>query len=339
VNAVCQEMLNFRIEGNIIPQSWFKYIRNGSKPDLIAIHILSDILYWYRPTEVRNEQTNEIIRYKQKFAADKLQKSYTDYSTALGVTKKSVKSSIDNLVKLGFLKREFRNIRYGNVACSNVMFVEPIIENIKDITYRILKELPQDDGHNPNTPTEKVGYPPGNGEMVPPKMEGYPIANGGTYTETTPEITTYNKNNMSKQSFDYYNDGENKENISNSYTQEKLIFNEFRKIYPGSKRGNEVEFANFKKKHKNWKEILPLLSPIIQKQIQRKQELAKVYKSSQILWKNLSTWINGSYWEEEVGGQAPDNKPNTQPRKLTFTEQMIQKSWEDRLRGQQNSGN
>ena len=41
--------MNF--EGNITPLEWYKHIKfaNG-KADTIAITILSDIVYWYRPT-------------------------------------------------------------------------------------------------------------------------------------------------------------------------------------------------------------------------------------------------------------------------------------------------
>ncbi len=55
----------------------------------------------------------------------------------------------------------------------------------------------------------------------------------------------------------------NNDNIINSQ-----IFNEFRKIYPGIKRGNKTEFENFCKKHKDWKEVLPLLKESILKQIE-----------------------------------------------------------------------
>ena len=58
-------------EGNIIPMEWFNHILcDSGKPDAIAIMILSDIVYWYRPTIVRNESTGTIIGYRKKFKAD-----------------------------------------------------------------------------------------------------------------------------------------------------------------------------------------------------------------------------------------------------------------------------
>ncbi len=77
------------------------------------------------------------------------------------------------------------------------------------------------------------------------------------------------------------------------------IFDAFRKLYGGVKKGNQTEFKNFQKKHKDWKEILPKLTKIIQKQIEhrRRKELKKEFVPE---WKHLTTWINNRCWEEEI---------------------------------------
>jgi hypothetical protein len=70
-------MAKINISGDIIPKIWYKKLKYPSgKPYLIAIIILSDIVYWYRPTEIRDENTGSIIGYKKKFKADKLQRNY-----------------------------------------------------------------------------------------------------------------------------------------------------------------------------------------------------------------------------------------------------------------------
>lgn len=82
------------------------------------------------------------------------------------------------------------------------------------------------------------------------------------------------------------------------------LFDEFRKAYPTQKRGLQTEFANFKKKHKDWKEVLPLLLPAIQAEIawheekQRKKEFCPQYK-------NFQTWINQRCWEQEFVLEDP----------------------------------
>ncbi len=74
------------------------------------------------------------------------------------------------------------------------------------------------------------------------------------------------------------------------------IFNSARKLYPGTKLGNKIEFANFKKKNKKtWEKILPLLKPAIQKQIEWRET-----DEWRPLWKMFQTWINQSCWQYEL---------------------------------------
>jgi len=81
--------------------------------------------------------------------------------------------------------------------------------------------------------------------------------------------------------------------------EEKEVFDIFRKSYPGTKRGNEIEFANFIKKYKDWKEVLPLLSERLNYQIEARQ-VRKDYKRFTPPWKNMQTWINNRCWEEYI---------------------------------------
>lgn len=78
-----------------------------------------------------------------------------------------------------------------------------------------------------------------------------------------------------------------------------LIFDSFRKKYPGTKRGNPTEFENFKKKHSDWQEVLPILDSIIDNQIQSREQ-RRQNKEFIPAWKNLQTWINQRCWEEEI---------------------------------------
>lgn len=70
------------------------------------------------------------------------------------------------------------------------------------------------------------------------------------------------------------------------------IFDEARKLFRGTKRGNQTEFDEFCKKHKKWQEFLPLLKPAIEQQIKWREEDDRY-------WKNFKTWIKGKCWEEE----------------------------------------
>lgn len=94
---------------------------------------------------------------------------------------------------------------------------------------------------------------------------------------------------------------------SSSSTSIKLqeymsIFDQARKLYPDRKRGLQPEFDNFKKKHKTWIDILPLLEPAI------KQQIIWRNRDGQY-WKNFKTWINNSCWTEEPAQGTSAVKP------------------------------
>jgi hypothetical protein len=76
-------------------------------------------------------------------------------------------------------------------------------------------------------------------------------------------------------------------------------FEIFRQNYPGTKRGFDPEFENLKKKHKTWKEIIPLLSDALNYQLSAR-ELKRLSGGFVPEWKNLQTWINQKCWLEEI---------------------------------------
>jgi hypothetical protein len=114
------------------------------------------------------------------------------------------------------------------------------------------------------------------------------------------------------------------------------VFDKARKLYPGTRRGNETEFANFKKKHKDWKEVLPLLFPAIEKQIKWKETARANGLRFVRLWKIFQTWINQRCWEEEpdeeivkimnkvVAKQEVRDKVQTEESYLVYTLKCIQ---------------
>lgn len=124
------------------------------------------------------------------------------------------------------------------------------------------------------------------------------------------QTATDKKNNNNKQE---------KEVITKQLKEHLQTFEQFRQIYKGTKVGNVAEFANFKKKTKDWKEVLPDLKALTECQINIKDTMRA---AGQFVpeWKNLKTWINQRCWEEEYTmqekrqGNRPINVIDTQEK-------------------------
>lgn len=130
------KMSRLHITGNVIPVSWFKTIRKATgKPHLYAIIILSDIVYWYRPVEVRDEATGQLIGLKKRFSADMLQRNYQQIADQFGITKRDATNAIVDLEKLGVVRRIFRTVETGGHLVANVLYLDLNVEVLETLTY------------------------------------------------------------------------------------------------------------------------------------------------------------------------------------------------------------
>ena len=145
-NAIVDAMGSINITGNIIPAIWYRTItKENGKPYLLAIVILADIVYWYRPSEVRDQGTGHILGWKKKFSEDILRQSYQYYADLFGESKKTVKTAMDRLEKLQVIRREFRTVSYGEgLVCNNVMYVELKTDMLYRLTFP--EEMPTVNG-------------------------------------------------------------------------------------------------------------------------------------------------------------------------------------------------
>ena len=92
----------------------------------------------------------------------------------------------------------------------------------------------------------------------------------------------------------------NKQKVNEvTFSRTEQMFEDFRKAYPGRKRSHDTEFAAFKRKYKNWSEIVPLLMPAIQRLITYKAE-AEAAGQWTANYANLSTWLYQARWEDEL---------------------------------------
>lgn len=108
------------------------------------------------------------------------------------------------------------------------------------------------------------------------------------------ETATDNNSNNNK---DNKEDTNVSKKVSFSPTEEeKNMFEEFRKKYPGNKRGLKTELDLLVKKHKDWRDIIPILNKAIDVE-NRKRKEAKDSDSFYPSPKNLQTYINNRAWE------------------------------------------
>jgi len=171
-NKTTDKLIGVEFSGNIIHTTWYKTIaKPNGKADIIAINILADIVYWYRPVEVRNELTSQVIGYKKKFKADLLQKTYESYSELFGISKTQVIDAVKRLEELGVIKRIFRNIRTDQgTFLSNVLYLDLDAEVLGLLSFPgRCQEISRD---------------------LPRKKEGPPKKKDGTYTKSTSKIIT-----------------------------------------------------------------------------------------------------------------------------------------------------
>lgn len=112
----------------------------------------------------------------------------------------------------------------------------------------------------------------------------------------------------------------NKRNLEKKDKSEKSDFSkleqefeDFRKAYPGRKRGHDTEFQAFKRKHKNWTEIVPLLMPALQRLIEH-NEKAQAAGQWTASYANLSTWLYQARWEEELPEVVSSTHTVSQPQ-------------------------
>lgn len=178
------------LTGNVIPTSWWRHITLPSgRPDQTAIILLAEIVYWYRPAEVRNETTGELVGYRKRFRGDKLQRSYQAFAEQFGFGKRETADALKRLRDAGLITLELRTIEaLDGVKCSNVLFVEVRPGAIAAITN--VTPVPSEgnsSSRNANPVTAKRNTPQRrNGTGDTPNVD--------TNTEITTEITTEIKN-------------------------------------------------------------------------------------------------------------------------------------------------
>lgn len=138
MSPVVEKIGQLHFDGNITPHCWYQspLLQNDKgKPNLVAITLLADLVYWYRPTVVRDEVSGQEVGRRQKFSADKLQKNYEKWGAGFGLTKRQVEDAMAFLKAKGLVTVEVRVVvsEYGTFP--NCAFIEPVFDAIQEMTF------------------------------------------------------------------------------------------------------------------------------------------------------------------------------------------------------------
>jgi hypothetical protein len=196
VTKEVSEIGQINFSGNIIPEVWFQAIKHNGKTNVNAALILSEIIWWYRPQEIRDEGTGKLIATSRKFNGDLLQRSHQSFAHKFGITKKQSYDACKLLERLGLIELiliKSMTLPSGD-RIGNVLYIRVFPEKIMEITHPLSPpsdrvQPPSDRVQPPSDrvqpPSDRVQPP---SDRVQPPSEALSHASG-TYTEITTEIS------------------------------------------------------------------------------------------------------------------------------------------------------
>lgn len=195
---VVEAIDRLHLRGNIINPHWLAWLSAhlGGKSSIyvpIAALILSDILYWYRAQEIRDEDTGHVIQRQKRFQGDKLQRSYKAIAEQWSITKRQAKEAVKLLVETEAITIEFRTITRGETRLNNVLYLEPVPETLQKWNTPV--SIPRETLSPPAAQNQKNGETLEPGELDPLPTRGTGSAAGGETntkisTKTSTEIST-----------------------------------------------------------------------------------------------------------------------------------------------------
>lgn len=250
-NEVVDKMANISFRGDVVPFTWYSTFKDEKgKINAMALLMLANIVYWYRPTIIRDENGEVFVK---RFKSDLLQRSYKEFCDMFSIGRMTATRNLIYLEEHKVIERVFRDVETpdGQILF-NTMFIKlnfdvlmektfpeendysPANENEKisddlnyaesDIEQEKIEVNENVDNSQLTLPKESVVGPPiKNDRRGPNKFDRRgPIKNDRTYTENTHTNITHTSN-----SFSSYNINNN---IINKATNKKPINNEIKDI-------------------------------------------------------------------------------------------------------------
>ena len=193
--AAVAEIGKIHFEGNIIPHSWYQRITlESGKPDLPAIILLAEIIYWYRPYQTLDKRGKPLLR--KHFDGDMFQCTAAYFVSKFGLTKDQTRKALKRLEDAGYIRREYRDIVQQGILRNCIMFVEPMPLAILAITHpAVATEATSQPAISPSPvgdPPSPVGDPPSPVGDPPSPVGDPPSPVGDLFKgiEITTEIST-----------------------------------------------------------------------------------------------------------------------------------------------------
>lgn len=250
-NKVVDKMANISFRGDVVPSTWYSTFKDEKgKINAMALLMLANIVYWYRPTIIRDENGEVFVK---RFKSDLLQRSYNEFCDMFSIGRMTATRNLIYLEEHKVIERVFRDVETeSGQILYNTMFIKLNFDEL------MKKTFPEEDDDFPNNENEKisddlnfaesdiqqekiavdesvdnkqstlpkesvVGPPIKNDRRGPNKFDRRgPIKNDRTYTENTHTNITH-----TDISFSSYNINNN---IINKAANKKTINNEIKEI-------------------------------------------------------------------------------------------------------------
>jgi DNA-binding MarR family transcriptional regulator len=188
-SPIVDVVAKMNITGHIIAPSWYDTIlcdahgrKSPAKPDRVTIDILSEIVFWYKPSFKRQ---GKHLKTQKRFKADLLQLDRGTLASKFKVSKRQVSRSLEKLEQLGVINRVLRTVNKGDGGgkLRNVLYIELIPEGLARVS-RV--ELPSESSPDDMRVNTSGPFGPHNVTSTSPRAD----VEVQTNTETTTSKTT-----------------------------------------------------------------------------------------------------------------------------------------------------
>ena len=151
-NIIVDQVGQMGITGNIVNPNWNYYVTNESgKTNYLAVQILAEIVYWYRPS-IKENKTTGISEFEKRFKHDKyLQRSYYQLEENYNCSKKQAQDALKTLIRIGVVIQHLSDGIHGG----NVMYLELVPDVLKKISTDVKEKRSHRNSDSKNVPSNK----------------------------------------------------------------------------------------------------------------------------------------------------------------------------------------